>query len=172
MHNPLAYDSAQTIFANSLLRVFQQQGKTIVYENQEQEKRYLLPPNGKIYRGDLTDSPRPFKAELDDDATVYICDCHKQNIQPERSGGYTIVLSSPDVKHYDSWISGGRMVPILYLPLWSRDELNAVVPAIYQPRSTAKRDSNGDVVKDAAGGVWHVVEKPLVAGTKVIGRVG
>jgi hypothetical protein len=29
-----------------------------------------------------------------------------------------------------------------------------------------------DVVKDAAGGVWHVVEKPLVAGTKVIGRVG
>jgi alanyl-tRNA synthetase len=28
------------------------------------------------------------------------------------------------------------------------------------------------VVMDAAGGLWHVVEKPLAAGTKVTGRVG
>jgi hypothetical protein len=28
------------------------------------------------------------------------------------------------------------------------------------------------VVKDAAGEVWHVVEKPLAAGTAVTGRVG
>ena len=28
------------------------------------------------------------------------------------------------------------------------------------------------VVIDAAGGVWHVVEKPLAAGTRVTGRVG
>ena len=28
-----------------------------------------------------------------------------------------------------------------------------------------------DVVTDAAGEVWHVVEKPLAAGTKVTGRV-
>jgi len=27
------------------------------------------------------------------------------------------------------------------------------------------------VVKDAAGEVWHVVEKPLAAGTRVTGRV-
>ena len=27
------------------------------------------------------------------------------------------------------------------------------------------------VVKDAAGEVWHVVEKPLTAGTRVTGRV-
>jgi hypothetical protein len=28
-----------------------------------------------------------------------------------------------------------------------------------------------DVVTDAAGEVWHVVEKPLAAGTRVTGRV-
>jgi hypothetical protein len=28
-----------------------------------------------------------------------------------------------------------------------------------------------EVVTDAAGEVWHVVEKPLAAGTKVTGRV-
>jgi alanyl-tRNA synthetase len=28
------------------------------------------------------------------------------------------------------------------------------------------------VVMDAAGEVWHVVEKPLAAGTRVTGRVG
>jgi len=28
-----------------------------------------------------------------------------------------------------------------------------------------------DVVMDAAGEVWHVVEKPLAAGTRVTGRV-
>ncbi len=29
-----------------------------------------------------------------------------------------------------------------------------------------------ETVVDAAGGVWHVVEKPLAAGTSVTGRVG
>ncbi len=29
-----------------------------------------------------------------------------------------------------------------------------------------------DVLVDAAGEVWHVVEKPLAAGTAVTGRVG
>ena len=29
-----------------------------------------------------------------------------------------------------------------------------------------------DVVVDEAGNVWHVVEKPLAAGTDVVGRVG
>ena len=29
-----------------------------------------------------------------------------------------------------------------------------------------------DVVTDAAGAVWHVVEKPLTTGTMVTGRIG
>jgi alanyl-tRNA synthetase len=29
-----------------------------------------------------------------------------------------------------------------------------------------------DVVADEAGDLWHVVEKPLAAGTDVVGRVG
>ena len=37
------------------------------------------------------------------------------------------------------------------MPLWSRDEIRAVVPAIYPPRRTPQTDDQGSVVLDATG---------------------
>ena len=140
--------NVQTTFANELLHFFQQKNATIVYENQEEKIRYLLPPNGAIFEGTY-DS---FIHELADPDVIYICDCGKDEYRnPKRCRAFTIVLSSPNRKHYDAWVSADRKILRLYLPMWSRDEVRAVVPAIYPERTTAKVNSDGDVEKDHAG---------------------
>ena len=85
------------MFANKLLRTFQQQGRTIVYEHQDMQKRYLLPPNGPISEGSF----HAFQAELKDENVVYMCYCGKaDNRNPVHCNALTIVLSSPNVQHY------------------------------------------------------------------------
>ena len=141
------------MLANKLMRTFQQQGITIVYENQEQKKRYLLSPIGPIFEGGY----QAFTTELKNRATVYICDCGKDEYRnPEVCGALTIVLSSPNTQHYHGWLNAERNILILYLPLWSRDELHAAVPAVYPHRWTAKRDSDGHEMKDATGRIVQV----------------
>ena len=136
----------QTMFANELLRHYA--GRTIVYENQEQKHRWLLLPNGTVFRGGLD----AFADELGCGTTVYICDCGKEVYRnPEVCNARTIVLSSPNKKHYEGWLSEHRSIRRLYLPLWSLEEVRAVVPAIYPLRMTAERDAEGDTVLDAAG---------------------
>jgi hypothetical protein len=141
------------MLANKLMRTFQQQGNAIVYENQEQKKRYLLSPIGPIFEGGY----QGFTTELKNQATLYICDCGKDEYRnPEVCSALTIVLSSPNTQHYHGWLNAERNILILYLPLWSRDELHAAVPAVYPHRWTAKRDSDGHEVKDAAGRIVQV----------------
>jgi hypothetical protein len=140
------------MFANALMRVFQQQSKTIVYENQLLGRRFLLPPSGPIFSGDV----RAFTDELEDRANVYICDCGKLYVSPKVSKAFTIVLSSPSFRHYENWLTVERKILLLYMPLWSLEEMQAVIPAIYPPRQSAKRDMNGDVVTDASGQIMLV----------------
>lgn len=138
----------QTTFANELLRHYHAAGRTIVYEHQELGYRWLLPPGGAaVWQGSHTS----FGAELQQMDTIYICDCGKDSVRsPSVCNALTIVLSSPNVQHFRSWMSEERSIRRLYMPLWSLDEIRAVVPAIYPARQSDKRDDNGDVVLDPA----------------------
>lgn len=82
--------------------------------------------------------------------TIYICDCGKDVFRrPAICAALTVVLSPPNSSHYRGWVSEERRICRLYMPLWSWDEIRAVVPAIYPNRQTDKRDDNGDVVRDS-----------------------
>ena len=141
------------MFANKLMHIFQQQAIVIVYETQEWKRRYLLPPTGPISTGDYG----AFSNELDNAKTLYICDCGKDEyLNPARCAALTIVLSSPNTKHYNGWLTAQRNILTLFLPLWSRDEVYAAVPAVYPHRLTKKRDSNGELVQDDVGGTEQV----------------
>lgn len=138
----------KTWLANELLHHFQQGGLTIVYENQEQKYRWLLSPNGPIFRGGFD----CFRFELQNPATIYICDCGKDQYRnPEIVFAKTIVLSSPNKQHYDGWLNEERNILRLFLPLWSLEEVRAVEPAVYPIQQSAQIDSNGNKMKDANG---------------------
>jgi len=140
----------QTFFATDLLRSYQQAGATIVYEDQKRKKRWLLPPAGVIFEG----STASFSAELKLLNTVYICDCGGVGSgEPETCGALTIVLSSPDRTHYKHWLKDGHVT--MFMPLWSLDEVRAVVPAVHAAGATDQKDDDGKVVMDAAG---HAVQ--------------
>jgi hypothetical protein len=126
----------------------------IVFECQARPRRYLLRLKGPIFEGGY----RTFDRELEEEREMaYICDCDRaEYITPRYHYALTIVLSSPDQRHYRPWLNSNRHILLLYLPLWSRDEVNAAVPAVYPHRWTAKRDSDGEEVRDAAGQVLQV----------------
>lgn len=136
----------QTTLGNDIIHEFQQLGSTVVYENQELKVRWLCPPNGPIFEGNLN----AFRAELNQggaNRVVYICDCGKEGyVNPLTCNAWTIVLSSPNKKHYEGWLNpqGARAILRMFLPVWSFEEIQAVVPAIYPPRQSAQRDMNGE----------------------------
>ena len=149
MTHVCAMDCSQTVMGNELMREFQREGKTIVYENQEMKYRWYLPPNGRIMRGDLNS----FMDELgliDENRVVYICDCGKGSaVNPHSCNAWTIVLSAPNKNHYNVWLNAeGRHALRLFVPLWSLEEVRTVVPLMYPPRLAAKRDEKGEIVKD------------------------
>jgi hypothetical protein len=128
------------MFANELLRHYQAANRSIVYENQEQRHRWLLPPNGPIWEGGLD----AFAEELKQAATVYICDCGKDVYRnPAVCNARTIVLSSPNRKHYEGWLSEQRSILRVFLPLWSLDETRAAVPSVFPARQAVQRDADG-----------------------------
>jgi hypothetical protein len=70
-------------------------------------------------------------------ATVYICDVGGEGSQePSVCAARTIVLSSPDGKHYHEW-QKLKMKPAVHMPSWSADEVAAVVPTVYPQRYLA-----------------------------------
>lgn len=147
---------AQTTMGSDLLHEFQRLGETIVYENQELNHRWLCPPIGPIYVGDLN----CFNTELNQrvNRVVYICDCHSDSgkdsyVNPLACNAWTIVLSTPNKRHYAGWLKpqGDRAILRMFMPVWSWEEVQAVVPAIYPPRQAAQRDDNGETVVDESG---------------------
>jgi hypothetical protein len=63
----------------------------------------------------------------------------------------TIVLSSPNRKHYEGWLSEQRSILRVFLPLWSLDETRAAVPSVFPARQAVQRDAHGLPVHNAAG---------------------
>ncbi len=120
--------------------------RKIVYHDQKDGRvRLVIPPTAaqslQVFQvtGHALDE---FEKELDDrTSTVYICDCGATTAgQPVRRAAYrTIVLSSPNPEHYNQWQSSSRALKF-YMPSWSKDEINAVVPHIWrQPVNAADK---------------------------------
>lgn len=78
-----------------------------------------------------------FDEPLKQSATIYICDVGGEGSkEPTVCAAHTIVLSSPDDKHYHEWLKLKKK-PAVHMPSWSADEVTAVVPTVYPQRYLA-----------------------------------
>lgn len=104
----------------------------VVYEDSLCGSRWLLNPTDpvQVSMGTLTD----FIPELSTSSNIYICDIGGEGSrQPLKFRALTIVLSSPDAAHYDKWLTHVEAVE-LFMPSWSLEEVNEVVPTVYKQR--------------------------------------
>ena len=105
----------------------------MVYEDAKRKARWLLTPGVAVQEGALHD----FGDQLKQATTVYICDVGgRGSAEPQVCAALTIVLSSPDESHYHEWLKGKRK-PAVHMPSWSKEEVTAVVPAVYPQRFLA-----------------------------------
>jgi hypothetical protein len=122
----------KSFFGAFLLLHYFGQNATIVYQDSYREKRWLMSPGAPVQEGGLQD----FEEELKLATTIYICDVGGEGSKPPHTcNALTIVLSSPDPAHYKEWLKAHHIQ--LYMPVWSPDEVTAVVPAVYPERFLA-----------------------------------
>ena len=109
-------------------------GCTIIYEDAKRNARWLICPGAPVEEGSLAD----FVDELKQATTIYLCDVGGQNSpEPLICNALTIVLASPDPSHFREWLKKGGVT--LYMPMWSAEEVTAVVPTVYPERTLADR---------------------------------
>lgn len=128
----LSSTTVQSFFAAFLFRHYHQQGSTVVYEDAKRNARWLIPHGDAnwIQEGGLQD----FVEQLKLPATVYICDVGGHNSpEPLICSALTIVLASSDPLHFKEWLKN-HLKPTVYMPVWSAEEVAAVVPAVFRQR--------------------------------------
>jgi hypothetical protein len=122
----------KSFFAAFLLMHYLKQAVTIVYEDAKRGGRWLIIPGAPVQEGGLQD----FTTELNLTTTLYICDVGGENSpEPVVCNALTVVLSSPDPAHYQEWLKEDDVT--LYMPVWSAEEVTAVVPTVYPQRTLA-----------------------------------
>lgn len=119
------------------MRHFLSQGAIVVYEDARRKARWLIAPargpGASVQMGSLTD----FNVQLQQAATVYICDVGgRGSPEPTVCAALTVVLSTPDASHYYEWLKLTDK-PTVHMPSWSSDEVTAVVPTVYPQRTLA-----------------------------------